>query len=397
MERVLSAITAIVLGVGVMVLYFYGSNLLLDALIKDQRDETGEFVSREKQREAIRPWLFLLPALSILFVYLVYPLGETIRLSLLADQFVYIQGVGEDESYYVFQRGQGEDGVDLLVPSTQDGVLIPESNWEAEGVESVVRRDINLDQDFRRIEVSVFGLDNYTRLIKDIRFWESVQNNLLWIIVVPAFSVAFGLVIAVLADNVSWGNIAKSIIFMPMAISMVGASVIWKFVYSFDPDIGIINAVRAGMFGMDPIDLVQLRGWNNFFLMVILIWIQSGFAMVLLGAALRSVPEETLEAARIDGANEIAIFFRIMIPQILSTIFVVWTTILITVLKVFDIVLAMTNGDFGTQVLANYMYDMQFTQFDSGYASLLALVMVVAVIPVMVINVRRFLAEERLR
>lgn len=397
MDRVLGAVVAIVLGVGVMLLYFYGTNAILDNTLADRRKENGEYESREKQREAIRPWLFLFPALVILFIYLVYPLIETTRISLYADRFVYILGEGEDEQYFVFQAGAGEDSVDLLLPSTRGGVVIPESRWEAEGLESLVRREVNLDQDFRRIEAAVFGFDNYVRLVQDGKFWESIQNNLLWIIVVPALSVVFGLLIAVLADNVAWGNIAKSLIFMPMAISFVGASVIWKFVYSFDPDIGILNAIRVGMFGLEQVDVVQIEFWNNIFLMIILVWIQTGFAMVLLGAALRGVPDETLEAARIDGANEIEIFFQIMIPQILSTIFVVWTTILITVLKVFDIVLAMTNGEYGTQVLANYMYDMQFTQFDSGYASLLALVMVVAVIPVMFINVRRFLEEEKYR
>ena len=217
---------------------------------------------------------------------------------------------------------------------------------------------------------------------------------MLWILIVPTFSTALGLLIAVLADNIRWGNIAKSLIFMPMAISFVGASIIWKFVYAYDPDIGLINAIRLSFFGLEPVDVNQIPTWNNFALMVILIWIQTGFAMVLLGAALRGVPEETLEAARMDGANPIQVFFSIMVPQISGTILVVWTTILITVLKVFDIVLAMTNGQFGTQVLANYMFDMQFRQLNSGYASLLAFVIMVAVVPVMVFNVRRFLREE---
>jgi alpha-glucoside transport system permease protein len=142
------------------------------------------------------------------------------------------------------------------------------------------------------------------------------------------------------------------------------------------------------------VDVTQIPVWNNFALMVILVWIQTGFAMVLLGAALRGVPEETLEAARMDGANPFQLFFSIMIPQIANTILVVWTTILITVLKVFDIVLAMTNGQFGTQVMANYMFDMQFGQLNSGYASLLAFVIMLAVVPVMIFNVRRFLREE---
>jgi alpha-glucoside transport system permease protein len=220
-----------------------------------------------------------------------------------------------------------------------------------------------------------------------------VRNNLLWLIIVPAFSTAFGLLIAVLADRVRWGNIAKSLIFMPMAISFVGASVIWKFIYTLNPNIGLANAILVGL-GGQPVDVLQIPFWNNFFLMVILIWIQTGFAMVLLSAALRGVPEETLEAASIDGANGIQKFFLIMVPQIMGTIFVVWTTIVITVLKIFDIVLAMTNGNWNTQVMANYMFDQMFRAFDNGYASFLALIIMVAVIPIMYINIRRFQREE---
>ena len=240
------------------------------------------------------------------------------------------------------------------------------------------------------------GLKNYTRALGDSRFLESVRNNILWLLFVPSFSVIFGLMIAVLADRVSWGNIAKSLIFMPMAISFVGASVIWKFVYAINPDIGLLNALYTS-FGNEPIDVLQIPFWNSFFLMVILVWIQTGFAMVLLSAALRGVPEETLEAARIDGANEVQTFFRIMVPQIMGTIFVVWTTIIITVLKVFDIVLAMTNGNWDTQVMANFMFDQMFRAFDTGYASFLALIIMVAVVPIMVINIRRMNREEALR
>ena len=258
MERLLNALAAIVFGVGVMALYFYGSNWLLDRLLPDRGLVDGVFVSREKQRERIRPWLFVGPALVILGIYLVYPALQTLFLS--------------------FFDSNG----DIFV-----------------------------------------GLKNYERAFGDSRFLESIRNNILWLIVVPSFSVVFGLLIAVLADRVSWGNIAKSLIFMPMAISFVGASVIWKFVYAINPDIGLLNAVYTGG-GNEAVDVMQIPFWNSFFLMVILVWIQTGFAMVLLSAALRGVPEETLEAARIDGANEVQTFFRIMVPQIMGTIFVVW-------------------------------------------------------------------------
>ena len=331
MERLINGIVAIVLGVGAMALYFYGSNWLLDTLVPDRGLVDGVFFSREKQRERIRPWLFIAPALTILGLYLVYPAIQTLILS-----------------FY------DSDG-DIFV-----------------------------------------GLKNYTRALGDSRFLESVRNNILWLLFVPSFSVIFGLMIAVLADRVSWGNIAKSLIFMPMAISFVGASVIWKFVYAINPDIGLLNALYTS-FGNDPIDVLQIPFWNSFFLMIILVWIQTGFAMVLLSGALRGVPEETLEAARIDGANEVQTFFRIMVPQIMGTIFVVWTTIIITVLKVFDIVLAMTNGNWDSQVMANFMFDQMFRAFDTGYASFLALIIMVAVVPIMVINIRRMNREEALR
>ncbi|MCY4525513.1 MAG: sugar ABC transporter permease [Anaerolineaceae bacterium] len=331
MERLLNAIVAIVFGVGLMLLYFYGSNWLLDRLLPDRGIVNGVFQSREKQRERIRPWLFVGPSLLILGIYLVYPAVQTLFLS--------------------FFDSDGEDFV---------------------------------------------GLANYGRALGDSRFVESIRNNILWLIVVPGFSVVFGLVIAVLADRVSWGNIAKSLIFMPMAISFVGASAIWKLVYTINPDIGLLNAIYTGS-GNEAVDVLQIPFWNSFFLMVILVWIQTGFAMVLLSAALRGVPEETLEAARIDGANEVQTFFRIMVPQIMGTIFVVWTTIVITVLKVFDIVLAMTNGNWNTQVMANLMFDQMFRAFDTGYASFLALVIMVAVIPIMVVNIRRMNREEAMR
>lgn len=331
MEQIFSALIAIVVGVGVTALYFYGSNYLLNVLLPDTQDSAGQFISREGPRERIRPWLFVAPALLILGIYLVYPVVQTFILS--------------------FHNANSREFV---------------------------------------------GLNNYRRALGDRNFLEAVRNNLFWLVVVPFFSTAFGLVIAVLADNVRWGNIAKSLIFMPMAISFVGASVIWKFVYAINPNIGLINSIIVSL-GGQPVDVLQIPFWNNFFLMVILVWIETGFAMVLLSAALRSVPEETLEAARIDGANGIQIFFQIMIPQIMSTIFVVWTTIVIVVLKVFDIVLAMTNGNWNTQVMANYMFDQMFRSFDYGYASLLALVIMVAVIPIMVINIRRFQKEEAFR
>jgi alpha-glucoside transport system permease protein len=302
---------------------------------------------------------------------------------------------------------------------------------------------------------------------------------MLWLIVVPAASTAFGLLAAQLSDRIRWGNLAKSLIFMPMAISFVGAAVIWKLVYDTRPadqeQIGVLNAVwlafqggplsvlflkilpalgllafaaavglvawivvrpmlggRAGsgkagagavllraLVGVAAVWLIWLSlksvlnvamadlpygipqtwltipFWNSFFLMVVLIWIQTGFAMVILSAALRGVPEDTVEAAIVDGANPFQIFFQIKVPQIMSTIVVVWTTITIVVLKVFDIVFAMSNGQWETQVLANYMYDKMFRANDWGVGSASAMIIMLLVTPILIWNVYNARKEMR--
>ena len=217
--------------------------------------------------------------------------------------------------------------------------------------------------------------------------------------VVPTLSAFFGLVIAYLADRLWWGTIAKSIIFMPMAISFVGAGVIWKFVYDYrgpgDDQIGFLNAVVVSL-GFEPQAWMTIPIWNNLFLMVIMIWIQTGLAMVIFSAALRGIPKEMLEAARIDGASELKIFTSIIIPYLEKTILVIWTIITILVLKIFDIILAMTNGQWNTEVLANLMYDWMFRGGgDSGRGSLMAIVIMVGVIPIMIWNIHRHKEEEK--
>ncbi len=245
---------------------------------------------------------------------------------------------------------------------------------------------------FDRSGNNFIGLGNYFDLFAGSSFRTAVFNNLLWILVVPALATFFGLLVAQLTDRLKWGNIAKSLIFMPMAISFVGASLIWKFVYSANPDIGIINAMRD-YFGLSPVDPVQIPFWNNFFLMFILIWIQTGFAMVILSAALRGIPEETIEAAIIDGANPFQVFFSIKVPQIMGTIVVVWTTITILVLKVFDIVYTMTGGNFGTHILPSYMMTYMFR--DDGRATAVAFVIMILVLPVMIWNIAQARKEMR--
>ena len=179
---------------------------------------------------------------------------------------------------------------------------------------------------------------------------------------------------------------------MPMAISFVGASLIWRFVCANNPDIGIINAMRD-FFGLEAVDVLQIPFWNNLFLMVILVWIQTGFAMVILSAALRGIPEETVEAAIIDGANPLQVFFKIKVPQIMGTVVVVWTTITILVLKVFDIVYAMTGGNFETEILPSYMMNFMFR--DDGRATAVAFVIMLIVLPVMIWNIRQARKEMR--
>ncbi|WP_112320671.1 carbohydrate ABC transporter permease [Oceanibium sediminis] len=246
---------------------------------------------------------------------------------------------------------------------------------------------------FNRAGDEFIGGGNYAALLADDGFRTSLFNNFLWVIFVPAGATFFGLLAAQLTDRLKWGNIAKSLIFMPMAISFVGASLIWKFVYANDADIGMINAVREMLGAENPVDVLQIPFWNNFFLMVILIWIQTGFAMVILSAALRGVPEDTIEAAIIDGANPFQIFFKIKVPQIMATIVVVWTTITILVLKVFDIVYATTGGNFGTEILPSYMMSYMFR--DDGRATAVAFVIMLIVTPVMIWNIMQARKEMR--
>jgi alpha-glucoside transport system permease protein len=325
MNPIVQGIVTIFIGVGGCIGYFYFANFLLDRVVFPGRGPNASHnINRATQ---IRPWLFLLPAMIALGLYLVYPVVGSFWRSL-----------------------------------------------------------------FNRSGDEFIGFGNYATLFGSEGFQTALFNNLLWVLVVPAACTFLGLVIAQLTDRLSWGNLAKSMIFMPMAISFVGASLIWKFVYANDPDIGMINAIRDG-FGMSPLDPMQVPFWNNFFLMVILIWIQTGFAMVILSAALRGIPEETVEAAIVDGANPFQIFFKIKVPQIMGTIVVVWTTVTILVLKVFDIVYTMTGGNFDTEILPSYM--MQFMFRDDGRATAVAFVIMVIVLPVMIWNIVQARREMR--
>ncbi|WP_211262215.1 carbohydrate ABC transporter permease [Nitriliruptor alkaliphilus] len=246
------------------------------------------------------------------------------------------------------------------------------------------------------------GFDNYAYVFSDPAMLRSLRNTALWIFVVPAAAVSIGLGFAVLADKLTRAeSVAKSIIFLPMAISFIGAGIVWRFVYSFRLDgageqIGILNAIKTGLGGA-PVDWLAIVPWNNLMLMVIMIWLQTGFAMVILSSAIKGVPSEMLEAGRLDGATEIQLFWRIVVPSIKSSIVVVFTTMVIGVLKVFDIVWVMTGGQSGTEVIAERMIRNMFTFRHFGRGSAVAVFMFVAVIPVMIINVRRFREEELTR
>jgi len=239
------------------------------------------------------------------------------------------------------------------------------------------------------------GISNYVYAFTDRVMLESFRNNLLWLIFGTFFSVGLGLLIAVLADRSRFENVYKAIIFMPMAISFVGAGVIWKFVYTYKgtgagiQEIGLLNAIVIAL-GGTPQAWLQNAPWNNFFLIVIMVWLQTGFAMVIISSAIKGVPAELIEAARIDGASEIRGFFNITIPYIQGTLLTVTTTIIIFSLKLFDIVRVMTGGNNGTNVIANEFYLERFTYGNAGRASAIAVVLLIAVIPVMIYNLRQF-------
>jgi len=403
MNPAIQGLATIILGVGGCLAYFYFSNVFIDKVLFPAKGvNAGRNINRANQ---VRPWLFLAPALFVLTLYLAYPVFATLW-------------------YSLTDRDKGNAFV---------------------------------------------GLANYYQMADDPKFWEALKNNMLWLIIVPAASTAFGLLTAQLTDRIGWGSIAKSMIFMPMAISFVGAAVIFKLIYDTRPadanQIGVLNAVwmqfnggvgsfillRAlpaiflgfltvgalwfattlvkglgsfaailrSLFGLvligiavasigsiynlftatlpygQPQTWLTIPLWNSILLMIVLIWIQTGFAMVILSAALRGIPEETVEAAIVDGANPFQVFFRIKMPQIAGTIVVVWTTITLTVLKVFDIVFAMTNGQWETQVLANYMFDKLFRGNDWGVGSASAIVIMLLVTPILVWNVHNVRKEMR--
>lgn len=248
------------------------------------------------------------------------------------------------------------------------------------------------------------GFDNYVDLFTDSAFIDVLINNFLWIAFVPAFTVAAGLLFASLTNNVGprREKFFKSLIFMPMAISFVSAATIWRFMYANvppgRPELGFLNAIVSALGGTPQawLQMTDLR-INSLLLMIIIVWLQTGFSMVLISAAIKAVPEETIEAARVDGATSLQLFWRIVFPQIWGTVMSVFITVVIMVMKIFDIVLAMTGGQFQTSVLGYMFYQEFFLNGNTGKASAIVAVLTLLIIPLMIVQVVTFRRQEAMR
>ncbi len=310
-----------------------------------------------KQGKAV-PWMYLLPALLVMGVFIVYPMINTIYLS-------FLNGNSTAPATTVCREGRPCWGI---------------------------------FENYRYALTEELNLTNFSTIWKS--FWgSSYGNTLKWIVLMVTGTVGIGLLFAVLADRVKYEALAKSLIFMPMAISFVGAGVIWKFVYNFgtrETQIGLLNAIITSL-GGKPVAFLSTIPINTLALIVVGVWIWTGFCMTVLSAALKAVPDEIIEAARVDGANEWQVFWGVMVPIIAPTIVVVITTMVINVLKLFDIVYVMTGGNFGTEVIANRMYNQMYKSFNVGRGTAIAVVLILIIIPFILLNVRRFLKQEELR
>ena len=337
----LVAVVAIIWGVGGVAALYWIFNWIVERM-------------GDEWQGRLQPFVFVGPAVAMLLWFLALPVLRTFWLSL-------------------FNR---------------DG---PPRNWLDWG---------DLSGSFANLGTRFVGLDNYIAVFTDRLMLEAFRNNIMWIVFGATLTVIFGLLIAVLADRSGFERVGKSAIFLPMAISFVGAGVIWNFIYEVRPvnapQIGLLNAIVVGLGGQpQPWPAwTAISPWNNLFLIVIVIWLQTGYAMVLFSAALKGIPAELMEAGRVDGANEIQIFFRIMVPYIMGTIITVSTTVLIFTLKIFDVVWVMTGGQFGTDVIATQFYRQSFTARNSGYGSAIAIVLLIAIIPVMIYNLKQFREQE---
>ena len=299
--------------------------------------ERSLHVLSDRWRSTIRPWLWIAPGLALLLIFLVYPSSNTLYLSFL----------NADSSQPV-------------------------------------------------------GLANYQFVFTDGSMLIALRNNVVWLAVFTTVTVGLGLVLAVLTDRVRYESLAKGIIFLPMAISFVAAGVIWKFMYDFRPvgapQTGTLNAFLTAILpGFESQAWLVNVPYNNLALIVVGVWTWTGFCLVILSAGLKSISGEVLEAARVDGANELQIFRYIIIPLLGSTMAVVATVMVVFALKAFDIVYVMTNGNFETEVIANRMYKEMFNFRNYGHASAIAVILLLAIIPIMVVNIRRFRQQEEMR
>lgn len=323
---------------------------------KRKGDETPVPEVMKQGRAA--PWLYLAPALIVMAVFIVYPMLNTIALS-------FQNKAGTDFAWTACVRG--------------------EPCW---GILENYRYALTSELDFRSPQAAWSS------------FWRSSYgNNTKWILLMVTGTTALGLLIALFADRVKYEALAKAVIFMPMAISFVGAGIIWKFIYDYGTQqvqIGLLNAAVTGL-GGQPVSWLTTPQVNTLALIVVGIWIWTGFCMTILSAALKSVSTEILEAARVDGATEWSVFWKITVPIIMPTIIVVVTVMIINVLKVFDIVYVMTGGNFGTEVIANRMYTEMYINFQTGRGTAIAVLLIVVLIPFMVLNIRRFREQEALR
>jgi alpha-glucoside transport system permease protein len=255
---------------------------------------------------------------------------------------------------------------------------------------------------FDRTGDNYIGFDNYVTIFAQDEFQIVLRNTLVWVILVPLVSTFVGLVYAVLVDRTRFEALAKGLIFLPMAISLVGASIIWKFVYEFRPDqpgveqIGLANQILVWL-GFAPNQFIITAPWNTIWLLVVMIWIQTGFAMTILSAAIKAIPDDIVEAARLDGLTGVRMFRHITVPSIRPALVVVLVTVTMTTLKVFDIVRTMTGGQFQTSVVANEFYTQSFRQFNFGLGAALAVILFILVIPVVVYQVRQLRLAEDIR
>jgi alpha-glucoside transport system permease protein len=322
-SKILIGLLGLAFGIGGSVVVFWFINMIIEGL-------------PSRLSEGLIPYAFILPAIAMLGLLLVYPTVQTV-----------VYSFANDDS----------------------------TEW--------------------------VGLANYQTILGSGTFWQALLNNFLWILLVPVITVGFGLLVATLGDKLSatGEKMAKSFIFLPMAISFVGAATIWNLVYAYQDagrnQTGLLNAIVVALGGSPQtwyqIDTARL---NTLLLQVILIWLQTGFAMVLISSAIKAVPEDTIEAGRMDGAGELKIFWRIIFPQVMPTLLSVFVTVLILVLKVVDIIYVTTNGNYNTDVIANLFFRKLFTDQQAGQASAIVVVLLILVTPILIYQVHAFRQQE---